>query len=269
MLLTFDHISGAPQSVAQESKADSATRRPLARKVTKKPRRSRFRDANSHKKISRIVARKTKASDRGALEGNATPILSPFQEAFLTEVALGRAADDRRAPPSWERTTEIIKAIYSHRAVTEAGGHSFSLNLGPDVIAAAEADAKGFADYVRRRIDRELKRKFGRSIGVWFVVEITDKGRPHLHGGLTINANEIDAATKALAKAGGKWANEHRAERQVDIRVRTDDEWPLYACGNLSRTGKKISGSLLAKSRDLTRLARQLYEADRKLISQR
>lgn len=269
MLRTSGDIFGAVDPTGQESKTGSATSLPVARKVTNKPRRSRFRDTNSHKKISRITARKGKASDRGSLEGNTTPLLSPFQEAFLTELALGRAADDHRAPPSWERTTEIIKAIYAHRAVSETGGHTFSLNLGPDVIAAAEADAKGFADYVRRRLDRCLKRKFGRNVDLWFVVEITDKGRPHLHGGLTINANEIDAATKALAKAGGKWANEHRAERQVDIGVRTDDEWPLYACGTLSSTGKKISGSLLAKSRELTRRARQLYEADRNLISQR
>jgi hypothetical protein len=151
--------------------------------------------------------------------------------------------------------------------VADSGSpYAFTLNLGPRVVKAANDNASGFTSYVANRLRPKLKQALGRNVPFWFTVDVTASGRPHLHGGVALNDNELPAFKQALAAAGGKWAASHGDQYQVDVRPQFDpDGWVnSYCFGKIAKARRYIKGNPLYISNTLRQSAKVRYEADRR-----
>lgn len=151
-----------------------------------------------------------------------------------------RARRERGLAP-WDDAGELPRIIAVNRAVAEMGiPFAWSLNLGPAQIQAANDNARGFLDHLRRKVARYLKNELRRSASFWFVLETDATGRPHLHGGLVLNDNDDPAAVeRALAKAGG--AASSQGSKPADIRPQHDpDGWAAYSTKRIGRTKRHL-----------------------------
>lgn len=152
-----------------------------------------------------------------------------------------KRARRERGLASWDDAGELPRIIAVNRAVTEMGiPFAWSLNLGPAQIQAANDNARGFLDHLRRKVARYLKNELRRSASFWFVLETDANGRPHLHGGLVLNDNDDPAAVeRALAKAGG--AASSQGSKPADIRPQHDpDGWAAYSTKRIGRTKRHL-----------------------------
>ncbi len=133
-------------------------------------------------------------------------------------------------PKPWRDSYLVTKLFFAHLAVVESGkGFAVTVNLSPEVEAAARNSPGGALNYIRRRIARYLHEVKGVSELWWFAIEETDDGRLHLHGEVSC---EQDAKTRALVrrqlrKAGGEWKSAR--QRQVKLKPITDYGWYTYA----------------------------------------
>ncbi|ADH89371.1 hypothetical protein Snov_2073 [Ancylobacter novellus DSM 506] len=171
-----------------------------------------------------------------------------------------------RTPPRWDEASALAKATFYHREVSKRGGVSFTLNFGPEVEKAARADPASFTEHVRRRLRRFLKAEFGRTVDYWFGVDISDEGRPHLHGGITVSGNEAEALGRALARAGGKWGSVRGVKHQAHVGDRLDDDWASYATKKITRSRQEVFGSMLSVTDSIRRAAKDAFERERKLV---
>jgi hypothetical protein len=228
--------------VAEEAPAPAA---PVA-KLVKSGTRKRRRRAESHDREDLCAIRIFEASTPAPAASS-----TPSSSSSLTLTAKGESDDQttakegkRRTVKHWDKTTDVTKLPYYNRALDSFGApFAFSLNLSPDVIEAANSNTRGFLDLVRRHVVRELK-EMGREVPTWLMIETTDDGRPHLHGGLSLSseltAAEIEAATRGLNRAGGLWRG-RGAEYQTDIRREYEpDGWANYCLKRLGRTKKHL-----------------------------
>jgi hypothetical protein len=96
-------------------------------------------------------------------------------------------------PPRWKEASSGIKAICYQKALAETN-HLVPFTFNLSIKLNAQAVASGnVTDYLRRRLVDHMKRKLGRHIQFWFAVEVAHKvtkGRPHIHGSLSIKENE-------------------------------------------------------------------------------
>ena len=96
-------------------------------------------------------------------------------------------------PPRWKEANSGIKAICYQKALAETNNLvPFTFNLSKKLISKAAATGN-VTDYLRRRIIEHLKSKLKRHVQLWFVVEVdhkVTKGRPHIHGSMSISKNE-------------------------------------------------------------------------------
>lgn len=96
-------------------------------------------------------------------------------------------------PPRWKEASSGIKAICYQKALAETNELiPFTFNLSKNLISQATSSGK-VTDYLRRRIVERLKYRLGRHVQFWFVVEVDHKvikGRPHIHGSISISKNE-------------------------------------------------------------------------------
>lgn len=147
-----------------------------------------------------------------------------------------------RGIASWEDAGELPQIIAVNRAVAVLGSpFAWSLNIHPDLIQAANDNARGFLDFMRRRVARHLDREMGRKVPFWFEVETDHNGRPHLHGGIPLaNDNEdVPAIERALVKAGGNWSR--RGSAPADVRRQYEpDGWAVYGLKRIGRTRRHL-----------------------------
>lgn len=94
--------------------------------------------------------------------------------------------------------------------------HAFTLRIDQKLLENEETPA----NYMTRRIARELKNRLGRSIPFSGVVEWRTEGRPalHIHGVIPLAPGEEKRASEALRAAGGRWRDKQGRARQVDVR---------------------------------------------------
>lgn len=184
--------------------------------------------------------------------------------------------DNLPAPPRWDEADELLLAVLYQRAIAKLGGVSFSLNLGPEVENAARADPVGFTDHVRRRVARELKAAFGKTVEFWFGVDVTRAGRrPHLHGTVSVSAQDVAKLKRALARAGGEWGAEAGQRYQVHIGSRLDDAWGFYTTRaiikkrryELTPPGRKRPDPMLTATRDIRRAAKAMFQEERERLT--
>jgi hypothetical protein len=102
---------------------------------------------------------------------------------------------------------------------------TFTLRLRKDIEAQALAQP-GAADWLRRRIARELKRGLCRNVELFGNLEVDDNDGLHIHGQFIVNDNEIDRAKECLRRAGGIWDRRYQAHSHPDA---PDLGWVSYA----------------------------------------
>ncbi|MFG5121805.1 hypothetical protein [Methylorubrum sp. POS3] len=184
----------------------------------------------------------------------------------LTKAQARRAAQDARDTrqgPDWKRTRDAGKLTGMGRAVVLDGGAStrtFTLNPAPDTLARALAsNHNGFASWFQKRIGREL-RAVGLDLPFTFAVDVTRTRRPHLHGLIVANDDQLPAAERALKRAGGLWTAAHD-EKQVHTGiVWNTDGWTAYSSRNLAAARKVVGSGVVAGTGALRREGRELHE---------
>lgn len=282
-----DEPSLAP---ANDNPTAPALTRPLVTKSAA-PARTRKRRTGLRQKDARDMRSHGRVLEDEAVEHPAPPSLSPTStpihttspaqtkkpKARTTITTPGRRA---RMIAPWKDAGELPHLIAVNRGLAELGvPFAFSLNLDPALIVAANDNARGALDYLRRRVALALKRAFGKTPPMWLCVETDDDGRPHLHGGLALNDNHDPAHVEViLAKAGGAWTRKGSAP--ADVRVQWEpDGWAVYPLKRMARTrrhlreaaglGPNARVTLVSWSDDLREVGRRLHNEARQAIGRR
>jgi len=128
--------------------------------------------------------------------------------------------------------------------VVAATGHSFSLNLGPNRLKEALNAPAGFSNCLARYINRVLKRKLGRVPLFWFQVDVTKRGKLHLHGAIESTADELPRIMEALNEVGGRdWKPARPGEQQCWFDVQHNpDGWVRYSLRRRARVRFHLKG---------------------------
>lgn len=226
-----------------------------SKKVTKRRRRTIAKDRKAIA-ITRVSTPLTPTASDGALVSNPTsPITHPTPANDDSKVL-----KKLRRFHSWDHTTDLAKVVFANRAAYQEGRtYAFSLDLSPKEIAAANDNAKGFADHFKRRISRNLKR-MAIDAPFWFGVDVTRAGRLHLHGGIAANDNQLDVVERAMCAAGGDWASKYHADKQCDLQpMYTPDIWANYCLRAQAKVKRIITGKAISITTPLRRRAKALW----------
>lgn len=230
---------------------------PRSKKVTKRRRRSVAKDRKAIA-ITRVSWPSPETPPDGPLVTNPTPpITHPLPANDDTKVL-----EKPERLQAWEHTTDVAKVVFSNRALAMSGrAYAFTLDLSPKEIAAANDNAKGFTDYFKRRISRNLKRMAGVATPIFlFGVDVNPAGRLHLHGGIEANDNDLDAIKAALVAAGGVWAHKRGQHYQCDLQpMYTPDVWADYCLHGQAKVRRIITGKAISIAMPLRRRAKELW----------
>lgn len=166
-----------------------------------------------------------------------------------------------RHPARWQDTTELTQITYYARyqfSLTNYLTEVFCLRIEQELILK-QANPAG---WLRKRIERELKRVFGaRFIGFWFCFHIKATGglELHAHGAATLVADMSDEVAHdalksslraALKRAGGNWRPGPARGVQLRYKPMFDpDGAGIYA----RREHKLVREFLLARSMSIDR----------------
>ncbi|MES0179694.1 hypothetical protein NKJ86_13985 [Mesorhizobium sp. M0025] len=171
-------------------------------------------------------------------------------------------------PADWRDLSDPGRLEWFHHAVRHSGSnHAFSVNLSAHVEAQAKTQGST-AGWLSKRIARRLKAALGREVDCWFVLEVSQHHRLHLHGELQIAGHEAEGARKALRLAAGEWkkARQHQAHTQDQPSV----VWTNYSCkewafirrfktGRFVGISRPINGEWYSATKPIRRLASELY----------
>jgi hypothetical protein len=160
----------------------------------------------------------------------------------------------------WRKLWKHQQLARAFEAATRKGGLAFVLNLSPDreAFLLCRSDP---ADDLRRRISRELKAAFGRSIPFAFIFEIAPtSGRLHIHGAAlppSTSTADRKLLRVALARAGGRIKGK-AAGRQVDLQELEDGfGWASYCQKEFDRACCHLgTAKITFISNDLATLAK-------------
>lgn len=175
--------------------------------------------------------------------------------------------------PHWDRTGYMLKSLGWSMAIWERGGVVMSVNMADAVIQAAQRDQRGFAAHMRERLKRELRAasiKFGFEVPEFFcVVEASDLGVPHLHGGILAPTGEHHrkAVRDALYVAShGKTNKAERTGREVDLKSEylTPAIWADYAGKWWRGSADRLEGRVFAATTPVRAWGKAWYERMRR-----
>jgi hypothetical protein len=170
---------------------------------------------------------------------------------------------------------DIAKATFYHLAkVDNPDAKTFTLRLRKDIEAQALAQPRT-ADWLRRRIARELKTGLGRNVDLFGNLEVDDNDGLHVHGQFIVSDDEIERARECLRRAGGVWERNRRYQAHSHRDRVPDLGWPSYigeelwkASGFLRDLGTRhgspnllvpYNGDPLFVSRDVSQRAKVLF----------
>lgn len=172
------------------------------------------------------------------------------------------------------RVTYCFRQIEASNSNTKP--QAFTLRINPALL---ENEANP-ADYMRRRIDRELQNRLGRKITFAGVMEWRGENGNELHAhGLLggVSEHEKQGAREALQAAGGRWRQGPGRGHQVDLQDAYNvDGWASYCSEDTRHTQAEIirrreqmgvqssrAPRVDFSSREIQRAAKALYEKDR------
>ncbi len=256
------------ETTAGESLTPGLPKR-VIKKGRKRARRSRSRDTNFLRKTG-SWRRHRQTPANGSSVGHQIPLQTPPQPHPTpandnTETAVN---SDRRAPPSWQFTTDVAKLWAANEALTNNGeAYAFTLNLGPAIEKAANDNKAGPMAYLERRIRERLKAALpDRKLLYWLSLELTKSGRLHVHGGISVpGPSDLPLVREALISAGGKWDAPGR-QYQLDTRLQDHPPgWFRYSAKDWPRARKALRGQVLFLPNGLRALAKKAYMTHRSI----
>ncbi|MEO9335954.1 hypothetical protein ABFT80_00775 [Mesorhizobium sp. SB112] len=146
-----------------------------------------------------------------------------------------------RLPASWRDLSDVAALEWFHHALRSSGPlYAFTLNLDEATEAKVRAHPSS-ADWLGKRIARYLNNLNGRKVDFWFVFELSEKRRLHIHGELQIAPDEEHAARKACRLAGGEW--QEVRQHQAKTRHAPTVVWANY-CAKHSIYMRPLTGRL-------------------------
>jgi len=210
-------------------------------------------------------------------------------------VIIGLLRDTLRAEgntaPQWRDLNNANILFMLHVGLMHLGNQTpdlnmvtvpFTFNLTPTLLAKAAVNTqRAFASYLLKRITEALKRTLGRSVDLFFVVEIAGlgpTGRPHLHGEVLLTGDEViserrkkgikpvrqafhslNSYTAGLDNNITEDKKESFKNRAIKFEwSRCDLGWPDYIAKHLSISSLYYNGKTIAKTQGCTRSAREL-----------
>lgn len=178
-------------------------------------------------------------------------------------------------PPRWKEINGSIKADCYQKALAETGNLvPFTFNLSIALLSKAR-ESGNVSNFLRRRIAENLKRILSRKVQFWFVIEVAHhivKGRPHIHGALSITEQEKNTVRhKVFHKLNGvvdvgfkrhalKMSKRPDPKGKKSIGLR-DHGWATYATKDISKTKLLyLDENLLTVDNATTKRAKEIYE---------
>jgi len=170
-----------------------------------------------------------------------------------------------KKPAAWEHTTDDLKRAYYSLAICQSPDPiAFTLNLSNEKTALALKG--GATKFVQRALALQNKRKLG-NLGFWFCMEFKNDGLLHLHGLMPKGGHGREKIRAALKVVGGPYSEED-ATRSVSFRdAYSPIDWLYYATKSISTTEARLQQSAFSCARSMQTLGKQLYDRDRKIIS--
>ena len=170
-------------------------------------------------------------------------------------------------PSLWRDAGHKLRLAYYQLALDSQGpSFKFDVRLSEELMAEGRRDSQGFTDLVRRRVALHLKRKLGRPVDFWFVIETKPKAKhPHLHGAVAISEQERVHLRRALLVA----SNTKGEFRKFAVRTKQVTYGfgvAGYAMKSLSRTTLEFPGQNVTATHRVKRAAQKIFERDRAWI---
>ncbi len=150
-------------------------------------------------------------------------------------------------------------------------GHAFTLLFGPSRLQELLDSPKGFSRALARYLNRALGRKLGHVPDYCFVVEMTPRGKLHVHGGIASTADDLHLIEEALNHAGGDgWVKSRRGETQVKLKpLFYPTGWCRYSFEDEPKARRALKGQTVVITNPLRASAGKLYGAVKKIIDSR
>lgn len=237
-----------------------------SKKVPGRVRRSDANDRKAHELIQKIKV-PPESSEALSLVHTPHPHSSPLPATHSPEPSPS-PSDTFNPLPAWEFTDDRMKAVAATIALQVLEkAVSFTFNLTPDRINKCMMKPDQFLEGLKRDLDRVLKRRFSSIPLYWFAVDITRKGRLHLHGAIEADPDRLESLGDAMRSAWGKWEG-RGVDHQLDWNEqRCDDDWATYCLRNRSAVRKLIGDRTMTITTPLRREAKEVYEEIRRIAA--
>lgn len=198
---------------------------------------------------------------------NFTPSLNLPKLTYKARTGTKPKPSNDNALPHWDHSGDRLKFGMAMQSLSERGC-AFTLLFGPDRLKELLSHPKGFSRALALYIDRALDRRLGRVPDYGFVVEMTVRGKLHIHGGIETTSDVLSMVKAALEHAGGKgWIPSRPGEKQVHFRdLFYPTGWTRYSFEDNPKARRIIKGNTVVISNPLRRSAKQLYGAVKKTI---
>jgi hypothetical protein len=269
----------APLKFDLVTKSGSARRR-------KSPLRDR-QDAASKRNCRRSTQAPAEGNAKAPISKHSLPPLTPHQndnqkqqsKEKTQEKAKRRTKSRARYVATWIEAGDLTRIGYVNDSLAIQGRRfAFTVDLSPDMIKAANDNPRGPLDFYWRKLSREwAKRLPDHELAGWLVLETTQDGRQHLHGGIAVdhNGTMIPAAREALTATGGDWVGRDAYLKPQQHPI----AWARYPLKRQARTRqhvRKVLGldpeapvRIACWSKSLVKDAKRLLEIERRAIGRR
>lgn len=243
----------------------------LDAEVADKPRKGRSEKSRSawrndprrDEKIFSIIMRLLKSGQPVRVSRKAADTVSQVRKNLKAAALSGRRIIPELGLPHWDHSSDLLKMLGWGLASWSMNATPFSLRVSPDVIKAAQQDARGVGRHLQDRLARHLRQRLPeRDQAFWFSVEQGLREEAHLHGAVVIPAGAKKEVSSALKAAGGKWRS---SPRQLQFSPRGNlTTWVGYATKWLYGSKMRLQDeNLTGASRAIRRQARLSYQEAR------
>jgi len=245
----------------------------FSQKGNKKGLRDRFTRNHAMQEAMRAVAEIDDGDPAGAL--------------VIIEILSDQLQAENKKAPQWRHLSKANTLFMLHVGLKHLADQQpdlrmvavpFTFNLTPALVEkASKSSDRSFSGYILNQLTTALKRKLGRDVELFFVVEIANPGptgRPHLHGEILLTGREAEHEVKnvnhperrpvhqAFHEVNGQYDNEDFKNRAIRFEMDCCNlGWPDYTGKCLSVSGMYYEGRAIAKTHGCTRSARTLHEA--------
>jgi hypothetical protein len=180
-----------------------------------------------------------------------------------------KPSNDNRLP-CWDDTGQRLKFGMAMQSLSDRG-YAFTFNFGPNRLAELLTHPKGFARALALYMNRALDARLDCRPDYGFVIEMTARGKLHVHGGIECGPAELSVVKEALVHAAGKgWVKTRPGETQVKFgELFYPTGWTRYSFEDNPKARRVIKGNTVVITNPLRNFGELLYGAVRKTINRR